>query len=66
VRVVYAGDPVPGGALESLVPIREERSVDEDLLEDASRNIEAYLRQRGYRVPRAPPMHGQIAVANWW
>jgi outer membrane protein insertion porin family len=53
VRVVYAGDPVPGGELESLVAIREERSVDEDLLEDASRNIEAYLRQRGYRDARA-------------
>jgi outer membrane protein insertion porin family len=54
VRLVYAGDPVPGGSLESLVPVREERSVDEDLLEDASRNIEAYLRERGYRAAQAP------------
>ena len=54
VRLVYAGDPVPGGSLESLVPVREERSVDEDLLEDASRNIEAYLRERGYRAALAP------------
>ncbi len=54
VRLVYAGDPVPGGSLESLVPVREERSVDEDLLEDASRNIEAYLRDRGYRAAQAP------------
>jgi outer membrane protein insertion porin family len=54
VRLVYAGDPIPGGSLESLVPVREERSVDEDLLEDASRNIEAYLRERGYRAAQAP------------
>jgi outer membrane protein assembly complex protein YaeT len=54
VRVVYAGDPVPGGSLESLVLVREERSIDEDLLEDASRNIEAYLRERGYREARVP------------
>ncbi len=46
--------PCPGGSLESLVPVREERSVDEDLLEDASRNIEAYLRERGYRAAQAP------------
>lgn len=53
VRLEYAGDPLPRGVLESLVPVREERSVDEDLLEDASRNIEAYLRERGYRDARA-------------
>ena len=54
VRVVFVGDPVPAGTLETLVPVREERSVDEDLLEDASRNIEAYLRERGYRDAQAP------------
>jgi len=53
VRLEYAGDPLPRGVLEALVPVREERSVDEDLLEDASRNIEAYLRERGYRDARA-------------
>ncbi|MCC7033795.1 MAG: BamA/TamA family outer membrane protein [Acidobacteria bacterium] len=53
VRLAYAGDPLPRGVLESLVPVREERSVDEDLLEDASRNIEAYLRERGFREARA-------------
>jgi outer membrane protein insertion porin family len=54
VRVIYAGDPVPEGQLETLVPVQAERSVDEDLLEDASRNIEAYLRERGYRDAQAP------------
>lgn len=49
VRVVYTGDSVPGGSLESLVLVREERAVDEDLLEDASRNIAGYLRERGFR-----------------
>ncbi len=54
VRLVFAGDAVSASALESLVPVREERSVDEDLLEDASRNIQAYLRERGYRSAEAP------------
>jgi outer membrane protein insertion porin family len=49
VRVVFAGDPLPGERSNELVRIREERSVDEDLLEDAGRNIAAYLRERGYR-----------------
>ncbi len=54
VRLVFAGDAVQSNTLESLVPIRAERSVDEDLLEDASRHIEAYLRERGYRSAEAP------------
>jgi outer membrane protein insertion porin family len=48
VRVVFAGDPLPGRR-DDLVPIRQERSVEEDLLEDAVRNIERYLRSEGYR-----------------
>jgi outer membrane protein insertion porin family len=54
VRVVFAGDPLPENRREALVPIREERSVDLDLLEDASRNIETFLRQQGYRAADAP------------
>lgn len=54
VRLVFAGDPVQSSALESLVPVRAERSVDEDLLEDATRSIQAYLRERGYRSAEAP------------
>lgn len=48
VRAVFAGDPLPDRG-NNLVRIREERSVDEDLLEDAARNITIYLRERGYR-----------------
>lgn len=54
VRVVFAGDPLPENRRDTLVPIRQERSVDLDLLEDASRNIEAFLRQQGYRAAEAP------------
>ena len=32
-----------------LVPVRREGSVDEDLLEDSKRAIEAYLHDQGYR-----------------
>jgi outer membrane protein insertion porin family len=49
VRVVFAGDALPENRRDTLVPISQERSVDLDLLEDASRNIEGYLRQQGYR-----------------
>jgi outer membrane protein assembly complex protein YaeT len=53
VRVVFAGDPLPENRRDTLVPIRQERSVDLDLLEDASRNIETFLRQQGYRTAQA-------------
>lgn len=49
VRVVFAGDPLPANRRETLVPIRQERSVEEDLLEDAVRNIQRYLQGEGYR-----------------
>jgi outer membrane protein insertion porin family len=53
VRVVFAGDPLPENRRDTLVPIRQERSVDLDLLEDSSRNIESFLRQQGYREAQA-------------
>jgi outer membrane protein assembly complex protein YaeT len=61
VRVVFAGDPLPDNRRESLVPIRQERSVDLDLLEDASRNIEDFLRQQGYRAAEAPYVREESA-----
>ncbi len=54
VRVIFAGDPLPENRRDTLVPIRQERSIDLDLLEDASRNIESFLRQQGYRAAAAP------------
>ncbi|HWI19337.1 MAG TPA: POTRA domain-containing protein, partial [Vicinamibacterales bacterium] len=54
VSLVFTGDPLPDEDFESLVPIRAERSVDQDLLEDASISIENALRGMGYRNARAP------------
>jgi outer membrane protein insertion porin family len=54
VRVVFEGDALPASERQALVPIREERSVDLDLLEDASRAIEAALRRQGFRAAQAP------------
>jgi len=54
VRVVFEGDSLPASERQALVPIREERSVDLDLLEDASRAIEAALRRQGFRAAEAP------------
>ena len=53
VSLVFAGDPLPGGNRDALVPIRAERAVDQDLLEDASLRIENALREEGYRTARA-------------
>jgi len=61
VSVVFAGDPLAGGDPEDLVPIRQERSVDQDLLEDASRAIENALREQGYRTAQAPYSRQQKA-----
>jgi outer membrane protein assembly complex protein YaeT len=49
VRVVFAGDPLPGDERDRLVPIAAEGSADEDLLEDSSNRIQEYLRAQGYR-----------------
>jgi outer membrane protein assembly complex protein YaeT len=49
VVVAFSGDPLPDIELEQLVPVRAEASADEDLLEDASLSIEAYLHEDGYR-----------------
>ncbi len=54
VRVVFGGDALPESEREALAPIREERSVDQDLLEDMSARIESALRQQGYRAAQAP------------
>lgn len=49
VSIAFAGDPLPADVRDELVPIRREGSVDQDLLEDAARNIADYLHARGYR-----------------
>jgi outer membrane protein assembly complex protein YaeT len=54
VSVVFIGDPLPGDARNTLVPIEREGSADEDLLEDSSNRIEVLLRGQGYRDARAP------------
>ena len=62
VTVGFEGDPLPSGDLSNLVPIAREASVDEDLLEDASRRIEEYLRGQGYWQARVS--HRRNAVGN--
>ena len=61
VNLVFAGDPLPEGNRDALVPIRRERSVDQDLLEDSSRAIENALREQGYRTAQAPYAQQQRA-----
>lgn len=54
VRVEFTGDPLPAARRRTLVPIEQTRSVEEEVIEDASRNIEQYLRLEGYRQASAP------------
>lgn len=54
VRVAFAGDPVPEDRRRTLVPIERLRSVDEEVVEDGSRNLEQFLRLEGYRTATAP------------
>jgi outer membrane protein assembly complex protein YaeT len=49
VVIAFAGDPLPEEERDRLVPVRTERSADEDLLEDSARAIERYFFARGYR-----------------
>ena len=53
VSVAFAGDPLPEADRERLVPVRTEGSADDDLLEDATFEIEEYLRAQGYRTAAA-------------
>lgn len=48
VSVSFEGDPLPRDRLDELVPVAREGSVDEDLLEDSDRRIEAFLHDQGY------------------
>lgn len=49
VEIAYAGDRLPPDVLEDLVPVRQEASVDEDLLENSALAIEDHLKRLGYR-----------------
>ena len=49
-RVTLRWDgPQPAGDEEDFVPMRRQRSVDEDLLEDSDQRVAAYWRKDGYR-----------------
>jgi outer membrane protein insertion porin family len=54
VRIVFVGDPLPSDKHAELVPIEQEGSVDEDLLEDSTNRIVDRLRSQGYRDAVAP------------
>ena len=62
VTVAFDGDLLPARDRADLVPIAREGSVDEDLLEDTSRQIEAYLHAQGYW--QAQVSHSRKAAGN--
>lgn len=59
VQVVFTGDPLPDDRRRALVPIERLRSIEEEVLEDASRNIEQHFRLEGYRAAAAPATRGR-------
>ena len=52
--IAFEGDALPGDRRRNLVPIDRLRSVEEEVVEDGSRNLEQYLRLEGYRAATAP------------
>lgn len=46
--VKVEGAKIDKGAIAQLVPVREERSLDPDLLAEGERNIQQYLQSQGY------------------
>lgn len=54
VTLVFRGDPIPREKREEVLPLDREGGLDEDRLEDASREFERYLRGQGYREATAP------------
>lgn len=60
VTVNFEGDPLREGVQTELVPVAREGSVDEALLEDSSRRIEDYLRERAYW--KAEVFHSREAI----
>ena len=48
VTVRFEGDPIPEARRAELAPVQREASVDEDLLEDSKRRIEAWLQSQGH------------------
>lgn len=54
VEIAFSGDPLPDERRRNLVPIARLRSVEEEVIEDGSRNLEQYLRLQGYRAASVP------------
>lgn len=48
VNVIAQGDGVSKGQLKKLVPVYQENSVDDDLLNEGRRNLRDYLQTKGY------------------
>jgi len=68
VNIATEGDSVSKGKLKKLVPVYQENSVDDDLLNEGRRNIRDYLQTKGYfdanvDVDRHPkPEAGQLDI----
>ena len=59
--LTFEGDSLPEAVRRELVPVREEASVDEDLLEDSRGRITTWLQERGYWRARVSYTRRQTA-----
>ena len=62
VALTFEGDQLPEAVRRELVPVREEASVDEDLLEDSRTRITEWLQERGYWRARVAYSRRQTAA----
>ena len=62
VSLSFEGDSLPEAVQRELVPVREEASVDEDLLEDSRARITNWLQERGYWRARVSYSRRQTAT----
>ncbi len=62
VSLSFEGDALPEAVRRELVPVREEASVDEDLLEDSRARITSWLQERGYWRARVSYVRRQTST----
>jgi outer membrane protein assembly complex protein YaeT len=64
VNITTEGDGISKGQLKRLVPVYQENSVDDDLLNEGRRNLQNYLQTRGYFDAQVNVQRHPVPYAN--
>jgi outer membrane protein assembly complex protein YaeT len=67
IEITVTGASLGRSELQRMVPVFEERTLDEDLLREGERNLENYFESQGYfdatvRTVRQPPSNGNVRI----